>query len=88
MIEKGVTTKDDCMKMFGEPSFQTNSGGREHWSYRHTEANGVGNALVSFIPIPGTSFLAPDVDIKSNSLSIDFDNEGKVANYSTSKSHQ
>ena len=86
-VKPGVTTQEDCRKMFGKPvSVSRSSIGGETWTYSHASVNSIANTIVSVIPIPGTSFLAPKTKFKSSTLIIMFDKDGIVKDFHTRSS--
>lgn len=86
-IQKGQTNKQQIKDMFGEPnSVSRNSNGQTMWYYQYAAVKGTGNVLVSMIPIPGTSFLAPDPERESQSLTITFNDNEIVKDYSYTES--
>lgn len=68
-IEKGATTKDSILIMFGQPYMNmTDSEGKETWSYMH----GTGNYSV-FSPASASG--------QSSTLTVIFDENGIVESY-------
>lgn len=87
-LEKGVTTKEDVRKVFGEPTRVSKYGDEESWIYNYSKTSGTANVLVRAIPIPGSSFLAPDPKTETKRLAITFDGNGKISDFSTAQSNR
>ncbi len=79
-IKKGETTEPDLVKMFGSPNQRgINSDGLVTMTWIYSEATAKG---ATFIPIVGA--FAGGADVKTKSLLVYLDTDGKVASYSYS----
>lgn len=77
-IQKGITTKQDLVEMFGQPQAKNKQkDGVEKWSYVYSEAKVKG---ATFIPIVGLFAGGATADV--NTLEFEFDPNGVVSKYS------
>ncbi len=76
-IQKGVTTRAQMEGLFGKPmSATTLSNGTTSAMWFYSEAN---SSARNFIPL--VNVLSTKVDTKSQVLSVTFDGQGKVSDY-------
>jgi len=81
-FEKGVTTEADVVKALGPPQMTTTqSDGTRSIAYLYTQAQAKG---ATFIPIVG--LFAGGATGQMNTVTLNFDHEGKLASYQSSNS--
>jgi outer membrane protein assembly factor BamE (lipoprotein component of BamABCDE complex) len=83
-ITKGVSTKDNVRKAYGDPTNTSfTDGGNEIWTYNYAHATAT---AVSYVPIVGLFAGGADVDKKQ--LVILFDKAGVVSNFTMQASKE
>jgi len=84
LIEKGLTSKQDILNIFGDPeNISTDSEGRDTFLYLYVKAKA---KPTSFIPI--FWIFSGGASTESKALTIYFDKEGIVEDYELSSSKQ